>query len=260
MHRFFLSPEKTTGKRLILDGGEGHHAVSVLRLREGDSLEVLNGQGVILSCRVSKVFKKAVEIEIESRVEIPPAPVQITLLQAIPRGQIIDDIIEKAVELGVSHVVPLLTDRVSTRLTESDKTRKLAKWQQRAIEACKQCGQSWLPQIHHPYTPETFLAAQPFFDLSLVGAIHPTAISPREVLRDFCPALSKSAPGEALRVAIWIGPEGDFAAHELDRIVSSGARPISLGRLILRCETAAIYCMSIVNYELGSFAPASFNR
>jgi 16S rRNA (uracil1498-N3)-methyltransferase len=176
----------------------------------------------------------------------PPPPCSITLLQAVPRGKIIESIIQKAVELGARRIVPLLTERVVTHLDDEDAGNKSDKWQQVAVEAIKQCGAAWLPKIETPTTIEKFLARKESFDLSLVGSLQKDRRHPRECLREF-QAKHGRLPQS---VGVWIWPEGDFTLEELDAIQAAGALPISLGRLVLRVETAAIYCLSILNYEL----------
>jgi 16S rRNA (uracil1498-N3)-methyltransferase len=114
------------------------------------------------------------------------------------------------------------------------------------MEAIKQCGAAWLPKIEAPVTIESFLARKEKFDLALVGSLQKERRHPRDVLREF-EGQNRRAPKTA---GIWVGPEGDFTLDELTAIQNSGAQPISLGRLVLRVETAAIYCLSILNYEL----------
>jgi 16S rRNA (uracil1498-N3)-methyltransferase len=115
-----------------------------------------------------------------------------------------------------------------------------------AIEAIKQCGAAWLPKVEAPLTIEQFLARKEKFNLSLVGSLQKERRHPHEVLHEF-ELKQKRLPQS---VGIWIGPEGDFTLEELKTIQDSGALPISLGNLVLRVETAAIYCLSILNYEL----------
>jgi 16S rRNA (uracil1498-N3)-methyltransferase len=136
---------------------------------------------------------------------------------------------------------------VVTQLDAEDAAVKREKWQQVAIEAIKQCGAAWLPQIEAPMTTERYLARKEKFDLSLVGSLQKERRHPRECFREF-QAQHGRLPQS---VGVWIGPEGDFTPEELEAIQASGALPISLGRLVLRVETAAIYCLSFLNYELN---------
>jgi 16S rRNA (uracil1498-N3)-methyltransferase len=169
------------------------------------------------------------------------------LLLALPKGKIIESIIQKSVELGAYRVVPLMTARVVARLNQQERAEKRENWQQVAIEAIKQCGAAWLPKIETPMTIDHFLARKEKFDLSLVGSLQTDRRHPRYYFQEFQAKHGRRPES----VAVWIGPEGDFTLDELKAIQISGALPISLGRLTLRVETAALYCLSILNYELN---------
>jgi 16S rRNA (uracil1498-N3)-methyltransferase len=248
MHRFYLPPESTRGDSLRLDGREAHHALHVLRLKRGELVTVLDGVGNEFLCAVENSSRNAVTLSVSLKTFTPPLPCSIILLQAVPKGKIIESIIQKAVELGARRIVPLLTERVVTQLDDEDAENKRDKWQQVAIEAIKQCGAAWLPKIETPMTIEQYLARKENFDLSLVGSLQKERRHPRECFREF-QTQHKRLPQS---VGVWIGPEGDFTPEELEAIQAAGALPISLGRLVLRVETAAIYCLSILNYELNS--------
>jgi 16S rRNA (uracil1498-N3)-methyltransferase len=177
----------------------------------------------------------------------PPPPCPVTLLVAIPKGKIIEGIIQKSVELGAHRIVPVLSERVVTQLDDEGGEHKRDKWQGVAIEAIKQCGAAWLPKVEVPLTIEQFLARKDKFDLSLVGSLQKERRHLREIFSEF-EAKHKRLPKN---VGVWIGPEGDFTLDELKAIENSGAFPISLGNLVLRVETAAVYCLSILNHELN---------
>ena len=246
MNRFYLPPGHCAGDALRLDGREAHHALHVLRLKRGELVAVLDGVGNEFLCAVENSSRNAVTLSVSLKNFTPPLPCSITLLQAVPKGKIIESIIQKAVELGARRIVPLLTERVVTQLDEEDAGNKRDKWQQVAVEAIKQCGAAWLPKIEAPTTIEQYLACKEKFDLSLVGSLQKKRRHPRECFREF-QTQHQHLPQS---VGVWIGPEGDFTPEELEAIQASGALPISLGRLVLRVETAAIYCLSILNYEL----------
>jgi 16S rRNA (uracil1498-N3)-methyltransferase len=248
MHRFYLPPASTRGDSLRLDGREAHHALHVLRLKRGELVTVLDGVGNEFLCAVENSSRQAVTLSVSLKNFTPPPPCSVTLLQAVPKGKIIESIIQKAVELGARRIVPLLTERVLTQLDEEDAAVKRKKWQQVAIEAIKQCGAAWLPKIETPMTIEQYLARKEKFDLSLVGSLQKERRHPRECFREFQTKHGRLPQS----VGVWIGPEGDFTPEELEAVQASGALPISLGRLVLRVETAAIYCLSVFNYELNS--------
>jgi 16S rRNA (uracil1498-N3)-methyltransferase len=248
MNRFYLPPGHCAGDALRLDGREAHHALHVLRLKRGELVAVLDGVGNEFLCAVENSSRHAVTLSVSLKNFTPPLPCSITLLQAVPKGKIIESIIQKAVELGARRIVPLLTEHVVTRLDDRDAADKRTKWQQVAIEAIKQCGAAWLPKIEAPMTIEQFLVRQETFDLALVGSLQKERRHPRECFQEF-QTKHKRLPQN---IGVWIGPEGDFTPEELEAIQAAGALPISLGRLVLRVETAAIYCLSILNYELNS--------
>lgn len=250
MHRFYLSPERTGGEVPTLDGREAHHALNVLRVRSGDRVLVLNGVGEELLCAVTTVDRRQLTLSVLKRSPIQPPPCRITLAQALPKGKLFESIIQKATELGVSEVVPLLSERVTAHLDEKDGAHKRDKWQAIAVEAIKQCGAGWLPRVHVPLAPKQFREQHKEFELEIVGSLQDNARHPREI----CDAFRRQHGRLPRSACIWIGPEGDFTSTELDLIQASGACPVTLGPLVLRTETAAIYSLSILNYEF-SFSP-----
>ena len=247
MHRFYLPPERCAGNALRLDGREAHHALHVLRLKRGERVAVLDGAGNEFFCEVENTAKDSLALVVKEKKSTPALPCAITLLVAVPKGKIIEGIIQKAVELGAHQIVPLLTERVVTQLDGEGAESKREKWQQVAIEAIKQCGAAWLPKVEAPLTIEQFLARKEKFDLLLVGSLQKERRHPHEILREF-EAKRGRLPQS---VGVWIGPEGDFTMDELKAIEAAGAWPITLGSLTLRVETAAIYCLSFLNYELN---------
>lgn len=246
MHRFYLPPEQCRGPSLRLEGREAHHALHVLRLKHGDRVTVLDGLGSILLCEVENTTKDSLALTVAEKKFTPALPCPLTLLVAVPKGKIIEDIIQKAVELGVQRIVPLLTTRVVIQINGAEAEAKRVKWQQVAIEAIKQCGAAWLPRVEKPQTISEFLALGETVELPLVGSLQTKRRHPREWILEFQREHGR-LPASA---SVWIGPEGDFTPAELQAIEASGARPITLGELTLRVETAAIYCLSFLNYEL----------
>jgi 16S rRNA (uracil1498-N3)-methyltransferase len=248
MHRFHLPPERCASPLLVLKDREAHHAVHVLRVAHGDQVTVLDGAGQELLCNVAEATRQIVRLEVVGRKHMPPLPWQITLLQAIPKARLIEDIIQRTTELGVHRVVPLLSERVVSHLDAAGIAARAAKWRQTAVEAVKQCGNPWLPHIEAPLSPAAFVERRESFDLALIASLVDAPRHLREHLADF----QNTHHRLPKTVCVWVGPEGDFTPAEVDLAKSAGALPISLGRLVLRCETAATYCLSILNYELGS--------
>jgi 16S rRNA (uracil1498-N3)-methyltransferase len=246
MHRFYLPPKSCAGNSLRLDGREAHHALKVLRVKYGELVAVLDGVGNEFLCTVENCSRDAVTLSVSLKNFKPPPSCRISLLVAIPKGKIIEGIIQKSVELGAYRIVPVLSERVVAQLDGESGGHKRKKWRGVAIEAIKQCGAAWLPDIEAPVTIGQFLARREKFDLSLVGSLQKERRHLREVFSEF----EKTQKRLPKSVGVWIGPEGDFTLDELKTIQNSGAFPISLGNLVLRVETAAVCCLSVLNYEL----------
>jgi 16S rRNA (uracil1498-N3)-methyltransferase len=244
MRRFYLPPQECRSDRLVLTGSQAHHAADVLRLKPGDEAAVLDGAGGELACRVETITRKQIQLTVQGRTTEAPPPWRLTLVQAIPKGKIFEAILQKATELGVGRVVPLLSQRVTTHLEGESNEHKAEKWRLTAVEAIKQCGQRWLPQAEAPTTLPAWLARGEKFDLTLVGSLQ----EDRRHLRAYFPAGARRPQ----TVCVWIGPEGDFAPEEMDAIRGAGALPITLGPLVLRSETAALCALAIINHELRS--------
>ena len=246
MHRFYLPPELCRGDIIQLPENEAHHAARVLRVEAGECVTILDGAGHVIDCEVREVTKRNVTLTVLKKTFSPPLPCQITLIQAMPKPKALDYIVQKATELGAARIVPLLTERVIAHVDERSAPDKAAKLQPVAIEAIKQCGSPWLTKIEPPVSLKNILARLEPFELSLVASLQNGSQHPREFIQKFRDA-HKRLPKTA---CIWIGPEGDFTPAEMELILGSGALPVTLGSLVLRSDTAAIYGLSVMNYEL----------
>jgi len=245
MHRFFLPPELARDPVIFLTDREAHHAVHVLRLRQADKVVVLDGSGQQIEAEVLTASRDRVGLKVLSRRPGPALPCQVTLLQAIPKGKLIESVVQKATELGVARVVPLLSERVVRQLDANQSIREAEKLRAIALEAIKQCGCPWLPKVEVPTTIEAFIARGESCELPLVASLKEHSRHPRDWFRGFIDSRLRLPK----TICVWIGPEGDFTPRELDSIEKSGALPITLGPFVLRTETAAIYSLSVINYE-----------
>jgi 16S rRNA (uracil1498-N3)-methyltransferase len=246
MHRFYISPENWNPDALTLRGPEAHHARDVLRLKRGQRAVLFNGQGREITAEIVDVAKGEVRLRKLHEGETPPLRCRITLGQAIPKGKNMELIVQKAVEIGAAEIGPLISERTIVDLDKKEAEQKQAKWQQIAIEAAKQCGQNWLPQVHTPQKPKEFFSHVGVFDLHLIGSLQPDAIHLKKILADY----AEQHRDRPQSILMMVGPEGDFTPAELALAKSHGCQPITLGPIILRVETAAIYCLSVLSYEL----------
>src|SRR5262245_20651961 len=140
MHRFYLPPDQCGGAVLTLHDREAHHALHVVRVRPGERVVVLDGAGHEFLCEITSSTRDSLELKVVQQSAIAPLPYRITLLQAVPKGKLIEAIIQKATELGVFRIVPLFSERVTARLDEEGAENRLERWRLTLIEAAKQCG------------------------------------------------------------------------------------------------------------------------
>ncbi len=260
MHRFYISPENWNPDALSLSGSEAHHARDVLRMKRGDRAVLFNGRGREITAEIVDLTGDELRLRKLHEPEMSPLRCRITLGQAIPKGKNMDLIVQKAVEIGVAEITPLISERTIVDLDAKEAEQKKAKWQQIAIEAAKQCGQNWLPTVHAPRKLKDFFDVatdlRPVqtshsdvatgFDLRLIGSLQPDAIHLKKILSDYTDQ-HRDRPENVLML---VGPEGDFTPAELALAKTHGCLPITLGPIILRVETAAIYCLSVLSYEL----------
>ena len=247
MHRFYVRPENWDPQGVALRGSEVHHARNVLRMQAGDKLVLFNGEGREFTAEIINVADHEIRLRKLHEAETPPLRCRIVLGQAIPKGKNMDLIVQKAVEIGAAEIAPIISDRTIVQVDSESASQKRTKWQQIAIEAAKQSGQNWLPRVHVPKKLAEFFSTsyQPF-DLRLIGSLQPDAQQLKNILETY-----SSEHGDRPRsVLMLVGPEGDFTPAELALARRHGCHPITLGPIILRVETAAIYCLSVLSYEL----------
>lgn len=244
--RVFCPPTAGDPPNLTLSPEESHHLVAVNRARPGDTVIAFDGRGCEWTCTLASDRRQAAVLTVRSQHTRPAFPCPITLAQAVPKGPAMDAIVRRATEIGAARVVPLESERTQVHLDDDRSDRKVAKWRTAALEAAKQCGNPFLPEILPLQTAASFLTAPGDAELRLIASLHPGATSLRPVLAAF-----RANHGRLPRSAVWVvGPEGDFSPAELLLAQSAGFAPVTLGPLVLRCETAAICALSILSYEL----------
>lgn len=237
----FLLPPASWDSTPALTGDEARHLSQVLRVKRGECVTVFDGCGRRATAEVLEVGRDHVALALSELVQQAPPRPAITLAQAIPKGKNMDLIVQKAVELGVAAIQPLITRNTVVQPGDG----KASKWIRTALEACKQCGLDTLPAVAEPLPFDAWLAgvAAPATDLHLIASLAPGALSLRDTLRE-------NAPPAA--VTLLVGPEGDFSEAETAAAIARGFLPVTLGPIVLRVETAALAALAALRYEYGA--------
>lgn len=245
MHRCYIEKESWSGNCIIPSADEEHHLLHVLRARDGESVRVFNGAGREAVALVRAAPGEPVRLEVQDALAVPERGMDIVLVQAVLKGSRMDLLIEKATELGVSRIIPVMTQRVIPRLDAAQGRQKKERWERIAVSAAKQCGTRWLPVIEAPCPLEEAMR-----DVSAGGG--PVLLGALEGnTRPLSAVIDQLRDSPPSSVAVVIGPEGDLAPEETRRLLEAGAVPVSLGSLTLRAETAAIFAVSALACMLG---------
>jgi len=244
--RAFCTPATAEPAEITLSFEESHHLVIVNRAPLGATVVAFDGKGHEWICELMQDRKNAAVLKVRFKQQIKPLAYEITLGQALPKGQFMESIVRKATEIGAIRIVPLESERTQVHLEGDRSERKLEKWQTAALEAAKQCGNAYVPEVSAAQDAGNFISSARGYDLKLIASLHPGAKSLKKVLAGY-QAANNRAPCKVLWL---IGPEGDFTPAEMSLAQSAGFEPITLGPMVLRCETAAVYALSILSYEL----------
>jgi len=242
MYRHHVTPGQLDQPLLALGRDEARHLQTVLRVKEGAEVELFDGRGRTVTARVTACGRHGLTLERAAPPALRPAPAcRLALCPCVSKGRRMEWTLEKAAELGASIIVPILSERSVVRLESPDEADgKQDRWQRIVVEATRQCGGAWVPEV---LPPMPFAQA-----LTRLGAIHPLLVAAlthdARPLRDILAGLAVAPPP---REAAWmVGPEGDFTPGEIARLRGAGALLCSLGAHVLRAETAAVYGLAVL--------------
>ena len=237
MYNFFSSNPKTD-QRYVIDGGDFNHISNVLRMKVGDRL-LVSYDGKSDLCEIeSFTDDSAILLVVEENYQNTELPISVTLFQALPKGDKTELIIQKAVELGVTEIVPVETSRCVVKIDGKKKDGKISRWQAIAESAAKQSKRNVIPTVHDLLTFKQTMQIIKDFDLFLFPYEN------HDGMKSTVDALSQIKQG--CKVAVFIGPEGGFSDQEVESATQNGAKVISLGKRILRAETASITALSMI--------------
>ena len=243
MQRFFVTPDQVGVDKIRIQGSDVNHMKNVLRMRPGEEVMVSDGNNRQYRCRVEDYPEgEAVLAILEAGLVDTELPSRIYLFQGLPKQEKMELIVQKAVELGVCQVIPVQTRRCVVKLDAKKAAKKVQRWQQIAESAAKQAGRGYIPAVSEVMTFQEALAFSETLDIRLIPyELADGMDGTRKILDGIRPGQS---------VGIFIGPEGGFEKEEVGRAVEAGALPITLGKRILRTETAGIAVLSILMYRL----------
>lgn len=244
MYQFFVEPSQIQGKRIIITGSDVNHIKNVLRMKPGEEISVSNGMdGREYRCGIEEFAEDTVVCTLrfvkEEGVELPA---EIYLFQALPKADKMELIVQKAVELGVHEIIPVAAKRCVVKLDEKKAANKVNRWQGISEAAAKQSRRGVIPLVHTPVTFQEAVETAKDMDVRLI---------PYELAEDMSHTRSlieAVRPGQ--RIAVFIGPEGGFEEGEIQTALAAGIEPVTLGRRILRTETAGLTVLSWLMYHL----------
>lgn len=234
MHRFYADPDRSTPDSIVLTPEDARHALTVLRLKTGHHIEI-----ILNHSRMEAIIEQAEKQEVTAKcISLLPSTepaLFVTLFQGLPKADKMDLIVQKATELGVNRIVPVLMNRCVVRPDPKDMARKTERWQKIAREAGKQAGRCIIPEVFTPVSINSLNSIVPFPEKNIV---------PWEEASGFGPLAFRSSSPVISSLGILIGPEGGIERAEIDSLGSIGFIPVTLGKRILRTETAGLAAVS----------------
>lgn len=237
--RFFIAPSQVSGSRISVTEGDVRHIAAVLRMKTGDALLLCDGQGTEYQVAIAEISKSEIKADIVSHTRREITAPRITLGQGLPKSDKMDWIVQKATELGVSNIVPLVTARTIVKIKDEEK--RISRWQKIAREAAMQSNRVDIPAIGQIVSFKEFLQTHTSEPRTLLLLPWEEGTMPiKDVLR---------GKQDITRIVALIGPEGGFSSVEASMAREKGFHAVSLGQNILRTETAAIAVLSMIGYE-----------
>ncbi len=243
MYRFYISKDNINNKNIDITGPDVNHIKNVLRLEKGSWIIACDGKGTDYISRIMDMDSKCVKLEVEKIQESGTEPgTKLVLFQGLPKKDKMEFIIQKSVELGVSEIVPVIMKRCVVKLDENKAHKKQERWQAIAEAAAKQSGRGIVPEVYMPVTLKDAFDIAAGLEYNIIPyELQDGMEQSRKIINEAC---SKKSAG------IFIGPEGGFEKDEVVEAADRGIRPVSLGKRILRTETAGLAVLSIMMFQM----------
>lgn len=241
MQRYFVKPEQMSGHTVVIEGDDAAHIIRVMRMRKGNRIICSNGQGRDVLAEIDSYQEQVVFARIlEEWPILRELPVHVTIAQSLPKGDKMDWIIQKCTELGAKCIIPFTSARTIVQWNEQKIALRLGRWQRIAKEAAEQAQRSFIPVIATPMNWDELIAKSREADLAMIAYEGEGTVPLSQ-------ALPACQPGG--KIFLVIGPEGGFEQEEVERGVASGMKAVSLGKRILRTETASLYGLAAISYH-----------
>ena len=245
MHHFFVTPEQVREDNIIIEGSDVNHIKNVLRMKVGEELEISDGDNKKYLCEIASMSSDEVCAMIKTELKVDTElPSKIYLFQGLPKSDKMELIVQKAVELGVYEIIPVATKRAVVKLDDKKASKKIERWQAIAESGAKQSGRNVIPEVKNVMVFKEAVQYAKSLDVLLVPYELAEGMSETKAL------ISTIQPGQS--IGFFIGPEGGFETSEVEYAIENGAKAITLGKRILRTETAGLTTLSILMYHLES--------
>ena len=242
MARFFVDKEQIIENKIIINGADAHHIARSLRMAEGDETVVCDGEGAEFRCTLTRIRDDECECRIIEALDSgAESPVRVTLCMAYPKGDKLEVVIQKAVELGCDRIIPFESSRCIKRPKAEKAEKQTARLKRIAEEAAKQCGRARIPEVTSPLSYKQMLEEANKSSLSLFCYENEDGLTVKD-------ALKKADSPKSISVIV--GAEGGFSHEEAKMAEEGGCMSVSLGKRILRCETAPLFALTAISYEL----------
>lgn len=249
MQRYFLPPEQFKDTTVQITGDDAHHIMKVMRSGIGDEFICSNGSDREVLVRITAMDKGMVDAEIIRELPMESeAAVEVWIAQSLPKGDKLETVIQKCTELGAARIVPFVSERTVVQYDAKKEAKRLERWQKIAKEAAEQSHRNRVPAIDAPISWKRLIELCGSFDLALLCYEKESGLKLRPLLAQ---SLAGAAAGEPKRVLAIVGPEGGFTEKEAAEAVAAGCHSVSLGKRILRTETAGMACLTCILYESG---------
>ena len=243
MQHFFVTPDQVKNERIYIQGSDVNHIKNVLRMKIGEELQISDGNNQKYLCSIEEMTSEEVCLVIKEVQEADnELPSKIYLFQGLPKSDKMELIVQKAVELGVYEIIPVATKRAVVKLDDKKASKKVERWNSIAESGAKQSGRNRIPEVKNVLNFKEAIRYAKELDVVLI----PYELA--EGMQETKNIISAIQPGQS--IGIFIGPEGGFETEEVECAMEQGIQPITLGKRILRTETAGLTTLSILMYHL----------